>query len=100
MNMKMLTPSATTCFAYYESPIGLVEIASTGEAVTSLVFVEERRPEMLRDELGEEAVRQVTEYFEGSRREFDVPVEMGGTRFQRLVWNELLKIPFGNTVSY
>jgi methylated-DNA-[protein]-cysteine S-methyltransferase len=100
MNMKILTPSATTCFAYYESPIGLVEIASSAGAVTSLVFVDGRRSEMLRDDVGGEAVRQVAEYFEGSRREFDVPVEMSGTKFQRLVWNELLKIPFGNTVSY
>jgi methylated-DNA-[protein]-cysteine S-methyltransferase len=100
MNVKMLAPDATTCFMYYESPIGLVEVGSTAGAITSLYFVDERRPDMLRDELGEEAVRQVAEYFEGKRREFDVPVSLVGTKFQKLVLGELLKIPFGNTVSY
>lgn len=100
MNMKILTPGAISCFVYYESPIGLIEISSSAGAVNSLVFVDDRRPEMLKDDIGEEVVRQIAEYFDGSRCEFDVPVELSGTRFQRLVWNELSNISFGNTVSY
>lgn len=100
MNMKILTPAATSCFTYCESPIGLIEIESSAGSVTSLTFIDERRSEMLKDEVGGEAARQVAEYFEGSRREFDVPVALSGTKFQRLVWNELLSIPFGHTVSY
>ncbi len=100
MNMKILTPAATSCFTYYESPIGLIEIESSAGSVTSLTFVDERRSEMLKDEVGGEAVRQVAEYFEGSQREFDVPVTLSGTKFQKLVWKELLSIPFGHTVSY
>ncbi|MEZ3591584.1 MAG: methylated-DNA--[protein]-cysteine S-methyltransferase [Muribaculaceae bacterium] len=48
----------------------------------------------------EMAARQLDEYFAGTRREFDVPLLFVGTDFQKKVWNELLKIPFGKTVSY
>lgn len=47
-----------------------------------------------------EAFRQLEEYFIGERREFDLPLELCGTDFQRQVWQELLKIPYGETVSY
>ena len=48
----------------------------------------------------EMAVGQLDEYFAGTRREFDVPLLFVGTDFQKKVWDELLKIPFGKTVSY
>ena len=48
----------------------------------------------------EKAARQLDEFFVGKRREFDVPLLFAGTDFQKTVWNELLKIPFGQTVSY
>ncbi|HEY0801667.1 MAG TPA: methylated-DNA--[protein]-cysteine S-methyltransferase, partial [Steroidobacteraceae bacterium] len=40
------------------------------------------------------------EYFAGARREFDLPLKMAGTDFQKQVWSELTKIPFGQTRSY
>ena len=46
------------------------------------------------------AVTQLTEYFEGTRREFDLPIELGGTPFQCSVWRTLAEIPYGTTVSY
>ena len=48
----------------------------------------------------EKAVEQLDEFFAGQRREFDVPLLFTGTDFQKTVWNELLEIPFGMTVSY
>jgi methylated-DNA-[protein]-cysteine S-methyltransferase len=48
----------------------------------------------------EEAARQLDEYFAGRRREFSVPLLFAGTGFQKAVWNELLKIPYGTTLSY
>jgi len=45
-------------------------------------------------------LRQLREYFKGKRREFSVPLVITGTEFQRTVWEELLKIPFGSTLSY
>jgi methylated-DNA-[protein]-cysteine S-methyltransferase len=47
-----------------------------------------------------EAVRQLTAYFEGSLREFDLPLDMVGTEFQKRVWRELLHIPYGEICSY
>ncbi|MCH7770338.1 MAG: methylated-DNA--[protein]-cysteine S-methyltransferase [Bacteroidetes bacterium] len=43
---------------------------------------------------------QLKEYFDGKRKEFDLPLEIEGTDFQKKVWDELLKIPFGTTISY
>lgn len=43
---------------------------------------------------------QLEEYFEGKRVEFDLPLDLQGTDFQKRVWNELLTIPYGKTVSY
>lgn len=89
-----------TSYAYYESPIGLIEIGATPDGVISLFFVEECRPDVTSNNVCEEAVRQIVEYFEGSRQEFDLPVALEGTEFQRQVWQELRSIQFGQTVSY
>ena len=43
---------------------------------------------------------QMKEYFNGEREEFNLPLEIEGTDFQKKVWDELLKIPFGTTISY
>jgi O-6-methylguanine DNA methyltransferase len=43
---------------------------------------------------------QLAEYFDGSRKHFDVPLKLIGTDFQKRVWSELLRIPFGETRSY
>lgn len=48
----------------------------------------------------EAARQQLNEYFLHKRREFDVPLLFAGTDFQKKVWNELLKIPYGTTISY
>ncbi len=48
----------------------------------------------------EMAKTQLDEYFAGQRRVFDVPLLFVGTDFQKTVWNELLKIPYGKTISY
>lgn len=89
-----------TYYAYYDSPIGLIEVGGTSEVITSLFFVEERRPDATSNIVCAEAVRQIAEYFEGSRKEFELPIALEGTEFQRQVWTELTAIPFGQTVSY
>lgn len=47
-----------------------------------------------------EAKRQLDEYFAGERKVFDLPLRLMGTEFQRLVWETLMEVPFGETVSY
>ena len=89
-----------TFYAYYDSPIGLIEIGGTPEGITSIFFVEERRPDVTSNVVCAEAVIQLAEYFEGTREDFDLPLELTGTEFQQQVWQELRSIPFGQTVSY
>lgn len=48
----------------------------------------------------DETQSQLDEYFEGKRSEFDIPLLLFGSDFQKIVWNELLKIPYGNTETY
>ena len=48
----------------------------------------------------EKVVKQLNEYFLHQRHEFDIPLLFVGTDFQKKVWNELLKIPYGTTISY
>jgi len=43
---------------------------------------------------------QLAEYFSGGRREFDIPMDMGGTAFQRKCWQALMEIPYGEVCSY
>ena len=51
-------------------------------------------------ELIKNAKNQLDEYFEGMRKEFDIPIKLEGTDFQIKVWKELLKIPYGETCTY
>ena len=53
-----------------------------------------------RNPLLQEAVRQLQAYFEGRLLRFDLPLDMAGTEFQRRVWRELTRIPYGQTRSY
>ncbi len=53
-----------------------------------------------RDALLEELGKQLGRYFQGKRRHFDLPLLLRGTTFQRLVWDALLTIPYGSTISY
>lgn len=46
------------------------------------------------------SVAQLDEYFSGKRHDFDIPLLFAGTDFQKMVWNALLDIPYGMTVSY
>ncbi|MEU7043496.1 methylated-DNA--[protein]-cysteine S-methyltransferase [Streptomyces varsoviensis] len=47
-----------------------------------------------------EVVRQLTGYFTGEITEFELPLDLDGTPFQRRVWSELQRIPYGETISY
>lgn len=86
---------------YYKSKIGTIKITGTENAITSLDFVEnEERNNMDIPDVLVECVKQIDEYFQGYRKDFSVKIQLEGTDFQKKVWNELLKIPFGKTVSY
>jgi methylated-DNA-[protein]-cysteine S-methyltransferase len=89
-----------------DSPIGPLTLAGTGGALTGLYMDRQRyRPET--ETFGDRddapfaaAVTQLREYFAGRRTEFDLSLNLIGTPFQRQVWEALLTIPYGQTVSY
>jgi methylated-DNA-[protein]-cysteine S-methyltransferase len=87
-------------FDYYDSPIGLIEIAGTSTAVIALNFVAEPCREVASHALVAEAVRQVDEYFDGKRREFEIEMAFEGTDFQQQVWRQLGTVPYGSVASY
>lgn len=89
----------------YKSPIGNLELIEENGALIRVVYLpqEERGKQFLRIQptpLLEETVRQLEEYFSGVRKEFQLPLDLRGTEFQKKVWQALLKIPYGETQSY
>ncbi|AGF54449.1 methylated-DNA--[protein]-cysteine S-methyltransferase [Clostridium saccharoperbutylacetonicum] len=89
---------------YYESKIGLIKIEESGISVTKLDFVSNNDKENIiegsKTELLIEIVKQLDEYFDGTRKVFDLPIEPEGTEFQKKVWKALIEIPYGETKSY
>lgn len=89
-----------------KSPIGPLLLAGTGDGLRLVHFASSRRPKSpQRDWIEDrapfkEVIRQLEAYFEGKLRDFDLPVVLEGTEFQLLVWRNLRKIPYGETVSY
>lgn len=88
---------------YYDTGLGTIGIAEDGRAVTGLFFGREQRPAGAsgeETELLRRAALQLREYLAGERRSFELPLSPAGTPFQRLVWNSLLEVPYGETRSY
>ncbi len=87
--------------AHINTPLGMAVIEGDLHGVTSIsVLDEEVNPSTEIPQELEEAVRQLEEYFNGSRKDFTLHLNPGGTEFQKKVWEALLKIPFGKTISY
>jgi methylated-DNA-[protein]-cysteine S-methyltransferase len=89
-----------TDVGYVESPIGLIEVAGTGTGILSVVFVEEPWPDACSNDVVDMAAEQLGEYLAGTRRAFDLPLDLQGSDFQQQVWEQLLTIPYGQTASY
>lgn len=94
---------------YYASPVGTLQIKSSAEAIHAILFVNAwKGPKLDGGEMTDSAnsavvkscTVQLDEYFEGKRREFDFPFAQEGTAFQQKIWNALVEIPFGRTISY
>ena len=86
------------------SPIGRLELVEEGGALVAIHF-DAPADGSPRHERGGSAVltrahQQLSEYFAGSRREFDLPLRPAGTEFQRRVWDVLATVPWGTTTTY
>ena len=87
-------------YGFYVSPIGWIEVKASEDEISSLIFADRPRSEFATCPVVEEAIRQISEYFNGELRTFDLPLIMDGTSFQRQVWDQLLKIPYGQVTTY
>lgn len=80
-------------------PIGWITVTAVNGVVISVAIDEKKYFDA--DAAAENALQQLHEYFNGTRKKFDFPVSYPiGTPFQREVWNALQTIPYGETVSY
>lgn len=82
--------------------MGTLYLRSDGHALTEIFFrggpgAGEPAPD---DPVLQQAMAELREYFRGEREEFTVPLAPKGTPFQQRVWAELVKIPYGTTISY
>lgn len=92
---------AVKYYTYYSSPIGRLGIVDDGNGICQITFYDVNNDYIeKKTELITIAVNQLEEYFNEKRKIFDLPLSIDGTKFQLSVWNELLKIPYGKTVTY
>jgi len=84
----------------FNSPLGFLILKSDGQSVTAISFsgndIQEQNP----CNVLESCKAQLDDYFSGKSLTFDLPLSPEGTEFQQRVWAELLKIPYGETITY
>jgi methylated-DNA-[protein]-cysteine S-methyltransferase len=86
--------------AYYRSPVGELLIESNDDKVITLNFSKgPKLPDTLTPVI-EQCILELEEYFFQGRKFFNVELKLNGSEFQNKVWNELLNIPYGKTISY
>lgn len=83
-----------------ESPVGPLTLRAEDDALAAILFGDMRKGLPGENWVLEQAAAELAEYFEGSRREFMVPVRLMGTDFQQEVWTALCEIPYGATATY
>ncbi len=88
---------------YYHSPVGILKISGADQYISEVSFHDTSQ----KAEGGKNispmlinCIEQLIQYFNGERRHFELPLNQPGTPFQQEVWNHLLTIPFGKTISY
>jgi len=99
-----ILPMNELYYTYYKSPLGLLKIGGTDQYIAELSFVD-NQDQIIHGEPGisdviHQCTEELIEFFAGRRKAFTIPVYQEGTEFQLKVWNELLEIPFGKTISY
>ncbi len=91
-------------YSFYESPIGLIRIGGTDQYISEISFIDNNDqvnyglPGV--SEIIHQCTEQLIEFFQGTRKKFDLPIHQTGTEFQKKVWNQLTDINYGKTISY
>ena len=97
---------AASYSVYHTFPVGTLLIAGTGDHITEIRFCGNVEAAPLQEDINllppffRQCIKEMEEYFEGGRQQFQFPVAQAGTQFQQKVWKELGNIPFGSTISY
>ena len=86
--------------AYLQTPIGTSEFKGDVNGLVSARVLDYDVPIGIIPEVLEDAIYQFREYFEGTRKSFDLKLNPEGTDFQKKVWDLLQEIPYGQTISY
>ncbi|WML50746.1 methylated-DNA--[protein]-cysteine S-methyltransferase [Neobacillus sp. PS3-12] len=95
-------------YGQYQSPIGTIRVIADESGIKRIEIFDDQWEEYLKNnpeivenqELCGEAIRQLDEYFNGKRKQFDLPLSIEGTDFRKKVWKALLTIPYGEVRSY
>lgn len=92
--------NSNTETAFFKTPLGIAKIIGDENGISKISIqdngeITERIPAVL-----EEVVHQLQDYFDGKRTDFDFKINPKGTEFQQKVWQSLIEIPFGKTMSY
>jgi len=93
-------------YTTYSSPLGEIILTANNEGLTALSFLQGKSPLMINSDLQKNSEKfitvcqQLTEYFEGNRTAFDLPLAPTGTPFQQKVWQALCSIKQGETKTY
>jgi methylated-DNA-[protein]-cysteine S-methyltransferase len=84
-----------------KSPIGNIEITGSETGLRSVSFSDTitMNGDLIYP-VEKDCLQQLDEYFQGKRKIFSLPLDLTGSDFQKKIWNELVKIPFGKTISY
>lgn len=86
--------------AYYSAPFGELSLESEGDKITGVSFLRDSKQAEFPTKIIEQCREELDEYFFRGRKFFSVELALQGTDFQKKVWNELLTIPYGKTISY
>ncbi len=95
-------------FTTFPSPVGELTLVASEAGLRAVLWAKDdpdrvKLGEMRRDDAQAvlvKAAQQLQEYFKGTRKTFDLPLDFVGTEFQKKVWRALLEIPYGETRSY
>ena len=95
-------------YTFLDSPFGMIRLLSDGFSLIGLDLPDQKhmkpvQPDWIEDAelfIHENAKTQLSEYFDGQRKKFNLPVTLQGTKFQQQVWEVLSEIPYGETLSY
>jgi len=88
---------------HYVSPLGILQLQEEEGKLTAVLFMNDspmKETETTSSAVLHETIRQLDEYFAGKRITFDLPLNPSGTGFQQKVWQQLLQIPFAETMTY